>query len=348
MNNVVNGSYDYSRVLISCIFADGVAIFWMISGFFLFNNTDYKKVLKRTLNNIGIPLLLFSLFYFYFEGWLIKGESLFQSIHHSSEEYILAFKMLLAWKNPVVSAGHLWYLYVYILIMIIFPVLKLFVDYLEKDIVRLKYFIVMSVGFFFMNDITANQLAQFSHHSINGLIPASIELIWGYFIYKYREKFLLKKYMPIAMIAFFGTNMIRAKIQLNHYNMEPVNKSLIFWYSIVGAFCAFCVIVFCFSFVNSKRNCVKINNAICKLASYTFEIYLWHYVVKNVLNRFHFQEILRRFIFQFTENFVAEIIYTIIIIGSVFIISLVIAICIEKIKVYGNSFFHGIVMNKIR
>lgn len=38
----INGSYSNRRIFLSCLFADGVAIFWMISGCFLFQNFKQK------------------------------------------------------------------------------------------------------------------------------------------------------------------------------------------------------------------------------------------------------------------------------------------------------------------
>lgn len=57
---VQDSYYDISRIFISCLVADGVAIFWFITGFFLFKNVSYKKVLNKTFKNIGIPLIVFS------------------------------------------------------------------------------------------------------------------------------------------------------------------------------------------------------------------------------------------------------------------------------------------------
>lgn len=41
LNTVVDGGYDVSRLFSACLVADGVAIFWLISGFFIFK---YKKL----------------------------------------------------------------------------------------------------------------------------------------------------------------------------------------------------------------------------------------------------------------------------------------------------------------
>lgn len=34
----VSGEYDFSRILIACLIADGVGVFWMITGFFAFKS----------------------------------------------------------------------------------------------------------------------------------------------------------------------------------------------------------------------------------------------------------------------------------------------------------------------
>lgn len=46
---IVDDRADIGRTFISCLLADGVAIFWMITGFFLFSNKSYIKVLKHAL-----------------------------------------------------------------------------------------------------------------------------------------------------------------------------------------------------------------------------------------------------------------------------------------------------------
>lgn len=59
LSTVVNDTYDASRLLSACLVADGVAIFWLISGFFMFNTKSYWKLLKRTFKNIVIPMIIF-------------------------------------------------------------------------------------------------------------------------------------------------------------------------------------------------------------------------------------------------------------------------------------------------
>ena len=43
-----------------CVFSDGVAIFWMITGCFLFQNSRLLPLIKRALTKVLLPTLLLS------------------------------------------------------------------------------------------------------------------------------------------------------------------------------------------------------------------------------------------------------------------------------------------------
>lgn len=92
----VDGSWIFSRVFFNCIVADGVAVFFMITGFFLFQSRSYERILKRTWKNLGIPVVLYSIFGFLFFGWLLDGEKLSTSICVSAEKYKTALKTLIS------------------------------------------------------------------------------------------------------------------------------------------------------------------------------------------------------------------------------------------------------------
>ena len=144
---------DILQSFFNCIVADGVAVFFMITGFFLFQSRSYERILKRTWKNLGIPVVLYSIFGFLFFGWLLDGEKLSVSICFSPEKYKTALKTLLSWNNPVPHSDHLWYIYVYVFLMLLFPVLKCFVDYLDEDRKRTQIFLIATFGFFVLNDI---------------------------------------------------------------------------------------------------------------------------------------------------------------------------------------------------
>lgn len=101
LGSSINGIYEFYRVMIACFLADGVAIFWLISGCFLFKKSSYKKLLIHTAKNIILPMFIFSILSFYFSDWLIAGTSLKESIFHTREEYLSVIKGILIWTNPV-------------------------------------------------------------------------------------------------------------------------------------------------------------------------------------------------------------------------------------------------------
>ncbi len=142
-----NGEVDLGRLFLVCLFADGVAIFWFISGFFMFNGGSYRSLIKRTIKHIVIPMALLSIVMFYFGDWLIQGTSLLESVQHSKEDYINVVTSLIKWTNSVSNLGYLWYLYAYLMIIAIFPLLRSFVVFLDEKRERTIWFMAGTLAF---------------------------------------------------------------------------------------------------------------------------------------------------------------------------------------------------------
>ncbi len=328
LSSLKAGAPDAGRLFMACLFADGVALFWMVSGFFMFNNRDYKKLLIHTVKHIVIPMLAVSVLMFYFSGWLIDGESLSESISHPLSDYKDVISTLLMIRNPINHLGHFWYLYIYLLIIIIFPALRAFADYLDESVQHQKIFIIVSFVLLLINDITSNKTFAFSHYSVNGLVPAAIEMLWGHILYRNRKYFTGRKFIAIGASVFIGMNLLRTFIQYNRYLEDTSNTAILYWYSTIGILCSIGVIMFCFNMVNSAKDS-KINHAICILSSYTFMIYLIHPIIKNILNRFGFQSWLSRLILHGNSGFVYEAAYNVCILLTVFLLSLAVAVLLR-------------------
>lgn len=327
---LVDSSWIFSRVFFNCIVADGVAVFFMITGFFLFQSRSYERLLKRTWKNLGIPVVLYSIFGFLFFGWLLDGEKLSVSISGPKGKYATALKTLISWNNPVSHSDHLWYIYVYVFLMLLFPVLKCFVDYLDGNRKRTQIFLVATFGFFVLNDISGNTLGAFSHHSINGAFPAAIEMIWGHILYRNREKFT-KKWIPAAGMGFLVVNVIRAVIQRRQYRIDGQPSCVLFWFSAMGLFCAACVVCFCLALFQGEKRESRGKKLICKVASCTFMIYLLHMAVRDFLSRFGYQDWLNHMILVKFPGKVGLLLYMMAIMGSIFGISLVLTVILQGI-----------------
>mgnify|MGYP000251421023 FL=1 len=332
INNFGVAIQSKSGTYIACIFADGVAVFWIISGFFMYKNYSYKQTLKRTIKSIIIPMLLLSAAMFFVLNNYLNGNG-WHFILHSKDDYKWILNSLLIWTNPVDRLGHFWYLYVYILLMLCSPVIAAFIKYLEEDTKREKMFLVLTFLLLVWNDLSNNQMGRFEHHAFAGAFPAAIESVWGYLLYKYRDRLRKRRYIFISVGAFLGLNVLRMAIQLGRYHrIQDTATYILYWFSSIGLLCAICVIVFSFAAIHSRKATV-VNRVICWLASYTFSIYLLHPVVNSFLDMYEVRSRLSEALLKFHIGGVGkEILYMICIIFIVVSICLAISCVLRGCK----------------
>lgn len=332
INNFGVAIQSKSGTYIACIFADGVAVFWIISGFFMYKNYSYKQTLKRTIKSIVIPMLLLSVAVFFVLNNYLNGNG-WHFILHSKDDYKWILNSLLIWTNPVDRLGHFWYLYVYILLMLCSPVIAAFIKYLEEDTKREKLFLVLTFLLLVWNDLSNNQMGRFEHHAFAGAFPAAIESVWGYLLYKYRDRLRKRRYIFISVGAFLGLNVLRMAIQLGRYHrIQDTATYILYWFSSIGLLCAICVIVFSFAAIHSRKATV-VNRVICWLASYTFSIYLLHPVINSFLDMYEVRSRLSEALLKFHIGGVGkEILYMICIIFIVVSICLAISCVLRGCK----------------
>lgn len=332
INNFGVAIQSKSGTYIACIFADGVAVFWIISGFFMYKNYSYKQTLKRTIKSIVIPMLLLSAAMFFVLNNYLNGNG-WHFILHSKDDYKWILNSLLIWTNPVDRLGHFWYLYVYILLMLCSPVIAAFIKYLEEDTKREKLFLVLTFLLLVWNDLSNNQMGRFEHHAFAGAFPAAIESVWGYLLYKYRDRLRKRRYIFISVGVFLGLNVLRMAIQLGRYHrIQDTATYILYWFSSIGLLCAICVIVFSFAAIHSRKATV-VNRVICWLASYTFSIYLLHPVVNSFLDMYEVRSRLSEALLKFHIGRVGkEILYMICIIFIVVSICLAISCVLRGCK----------------
>jgi len=325
----VAGDYNFFRLILSCILADGVAVFWMISGCFLFRTKSYPKLLLRTVKTILVPLLILSALLLMFADFLFDGASLSESLP-SFSKILGTVKGMLSLKPTVSGSGHLWYCYAYILLMLIFPILKSFSDWLNGEEKRQKVFLIISFAVIIFNDLNKNNALNFSHHAFNAVVPAAIQLIWGDILYKNKDKLLKhkdKRISPIIyLLAFFAVNVIRAAIIL-----LTNSRSLLYWYTVFGFASAVFLLLFCFSVCNRVKENSFFEKSTLMLGSYTFLIYLLHIPLRNFLYRLGLKEFINAALSSFTSGVVFDLAYTIVMTLVIFLLTLAIAFILRNI-----------------
>lgn len=324
------GTVDTGRQFLGCMLADGVAMFWMITGFFLLHNSSYAKVLRRSWRTVALPSVVFSVVIYYLGPWLMQGSPLPQSMMHTPQDYQFVANTLLSWNNPVAGVAHLWYVYAYVLLILLFPVLQSFAAWLDGSPRRAMGFLAASFLFFAWNDISGNALAGFSHHSLNAVFPAAVELLWGHILYRFRSRFASRWWALAGLSAFVVLNLVRTGLLKWQYAQPAPNTAIVYWFSCFGLLCMVSLMVFCFAVIPAGTD-TRFTRGLCRVASLTFLVYLFHPVVNTVLNRFGVQAELQAAVFTLGDNFVAEALYTVAVIALVGGISLVCGACVQGV-----------------
>ncbi|MDD3252704.1 MAG: acyltransferase [Lachnospiraceae bacterium] len=314
------GYMDGSRLLIACFLADGVAVFWMITGAFLFRDGNYVSQMKKMVSKILCPMIGFSIIIYLFGGWLWRGENLVQSVYHTRQEIRTIIITLLEWKNPVQGIDHLWYLYVHILLIVCFPIMYAFVQHLGEDKIKIRTFLWVSAAFFVLNDLSRNALGGFSHHSINAVVPASIEMIWGWYLYKYRDDFKKHFSFWIPGLLFVIMNLLRMFLIIKADALHINLICLLYWYSFIGLFCGLCIVWACLLFAGRY---LKTENSwlILNLSSCSFLIYLVHLPIYEYLQARGWIQLIQNVVFANVPGVAGEVVYTIGMTVGIFLIS---------------------------
>ena len=331
----INDNADISRTLVAMFCADGVAVFWLILGFFLFKTENHLKLCLRTISRIVVPMLLVSIFHFYFSAWLDGSvETIAESVHRSLNDYKDALKALVMWTPIDKGVGHLWYLYVYVLVILVYPAISGMVSYLDKNVKAKKAYSVLALLMFAGNLLTGNELMEFTHHTIRGLFPAVMIVIIGHNLYMHKDR--LVRYGLYAPILFLVLNLIRLKIYLAGFTTS------IFWFTLIGILCAACILAFSFSLVSHVNN-ERFEKSINVLASYIFTIYLIHKLTKSVIFKLLKKDMLK--LLSPLPPYAVDVMFPAIMSILIFTTSLIVAVAIRKCCKYGKSalqIFQGI------
>lgn len=329
----VDGVWDTSKTVIAMLVADGVSVFWLIGGCFLFKpGKSYAKVLKHNFFHIVIPAVIVCVIAFYFRDFLVNGVSLAESIHHTRAEYLTLLKDLLRWQNSIGSCGHLWYVYAHLIVILCFPVVNAFVTYLDQDVKREKVFLIIVFFLLLVNDTTGDELFAFSHHSINAAVPAATIMIIGHILYRHRDFLIRKRALPLlaAPVIFFGLNAIRVVLQLFIARNRHGGNAIMYWFSSFGVVCAASILWFCLALFQKENG--KLRLIISYIGGLTFGIYLIHFLIIDSFYRLGLQDYLAQHVLGSESTFIRELIYTGIMILAVFLCSGIIILIVKTIK----------------
>ncbi len=279
-------------------------------------------------------MILCYIFSFYFADAVISGEisRVLDNFTRSWIDYKYQIKNFLEYNATFPYFGQFWYIYIYYLLVLIFPITKNFLEYLDQDSRRIKIFLLIIGVIFIWNDITANAFLAFSHHALNALIPASIIVCIGHYINKFKDILIRKQFSIFYLLIFLMVNICRAYVINKFDGCETSYFILIYWFSLYGIICASCIVLGCMSLMKNvpEKNKIGLVNII---GENTFGIYLIHYfVIEFIKSKKVYQNIVS-FGSKATSKCVNDICYLGIMTMSVFCVSLLIVICIKKLVI---------------
>lgn len=123
----------------------------------------------------------------------------------------------------------------------------------------------------------------FSHHALNALIPALIIICFGNYLYKFRDKLLIKHSVKICLAIFFMINVFRMNIICRFDGREYSYYNLLYWYSACGVLCAICIIIISMRAMNNIPEKSILGISVSAIGANTFGIYLIHFFVMDFI-----------------------------------------------------------------
>ncbi len=332
LSYLTDAGIDISRLFFGCIFADGVAIFWMIMGCFVFRYKSVKSIYLKTAKRVLLPFVLVLVFYWFFGNALLSGQSLAESVMRSPNELVTWITILVKGMIPVSDINHLWYLQSYICIVAILPVFRPFADQISKNIKYQKIFFLIAVILLIINDLTDSSYMNFSYPPLEKMVPMIILIMMGRYLYENKERFLGWKYSVASIVLFFGMNALRCYLLYNALSEDVSNTLLLYWFTFFGMVNAVAVFMFCLSLRDKIEKTNRFAGFIRYIASFTFIIYIVHYPIIGILSRGGFFDRVTTILNECVGyGIVYESLYVVIKMFVTFILSFLMALIIKGI-----------------
>ena len=265
----IDGVPSFARYLFSNLIADPVSTFLMITGFFFLNEESYATTMRKNIKRIFLPMIS------YIIVLLAYGRG-FSSFESAKDSILSIGKSIITWTPFIHNAGHLWYLYVHLLIIVLSPLIKYFLKQIRKNKYLENCTLIVCLGLFWVNDYFSNQLFRCSQIPVTSLFPGILLIIIGSIVYRLFDTHrFLNKLALLYCGAFIGLNVYRASLLTNgEIQMSDAT------FSFMGVLCALFLVLFFLSLPAIKGRAAEYINL---LASFTLGVYIWHVLIMEIV-----------------------------------------------------------------
>ena len=324
--NVYEVQVDWSRLFTKCFLADGVCLFFLITGFFISNGRNYKKILKKTFTGVIIPSFIVLLISNIFQKFIINQESLLYCIKNISINNFkkIAYCILTGDLSGIQVAAHLWYIFSYVQIMVLFPLIILLCNNNKESNLARRLLMILCTINIVLIDIQKFISFPIENFRILNIIDEKIlAVLIGYELYCMKNIIKSKKIVGfVGLIIFILINILRYKAEMQYMILNHIVKeeAFITWNTSFGFISAICLFIAIYSLDIKNYTFSKI---ITYFSALTFGIYLIHYMIIAKIDIYKFEKI---------STFKFELLYMILATTLVFFISSIIIGTLKKIK----------------
>ena len=319
-NTFVNGQRVLARTFVTCICTDAVGIFLMITGFFFFRNRKYTAKLADCAKKILLPTIIYTLFVAFVYP-LLSGSSV--DFANAARQFVIT---ITTWNPIIHNAQHLWYMYLYCLIVAVYPLLNIIKDKLLVKNWRKMLFLMGTFALLYANDYTNNNIFHCEMVPLTVFIPGCLFVISGGIIYQYRQMFEGKILPFVAgVVMFLAVNATRSIHMQKLLNTDVTQTHLYGWYTSAGFLCAVSLAV---AVLSLKPFTVRTINTI---AATTMDVYILHPLVSEIITIFGYKNWVIATFLNGKETTLQFLKFTVIYCVSVFIVCSVISIILKKI-----------------
>ena len=304
-----NGELSETVVFFECICTICVVTFFMLTGFFIYNKkgniiADWLKLLKGFFKQIFIPFLLISIITIIFHDYFISKDTFVSCMRNISlikivNDLYMSLRYFRAEYLPG-TAAHLWYIFSYFLIILFYPLTRLFLTKLPKLVVYtflviLGILLIANDYLIFYGNPTLNFIfdiikkpiyySAVGHVVYNDILKKKIDNIKS-------DSYIINLPFFCFSILFYIISFISLFItQKNYYLGENGQYVYTSWLSIFSLLLTTCYIFIVYN-LNFDKIIVRdtMKEKILFFSSKTFGIYLVHYLISTKLNSIGFRD----------------------------------------------------------
>ncbi len=274
-NSSVGGTLLFSRTLFSNLIAEPVSVFLLITGFFIDRDFSYYSSIKKTLKRIFLPLLGYTLLIIIYSGGLSSSEQ----VRRSASAFL---KCMITWNPVIHNTGHLWYLYLHILIVAFSPAIVFLLKRLKQKTTYAYVSLAVILALFAINDLLDNRLFRCVQVPLTCLVPGILIVIAGNLVYYIAERVPgIKKIGFVSPLAFAALNLCRTVFQTK-LGLQGNGAQ----FSFAGLASAMLVCLFVLALPVAEGG---ISRAVNRLSSRTLGIYIWHVLVLELMVTYGFR-----------------------------------------------------------